>query len=366
MDSSEMNNYLKIFFLSSFFLCFSCTSIFLLSSSDKIGLVKKGYIKLDEPEWINKRYRTFYFGNNSRIYVADHMNETVHVFDKSGKKLHVIHDEFSTHGITNVMIEKNDHVLIPNITSHNITEYDEHGKYVGVWANFDHDFVITGNSFYYVNDTTFIISGSDSLEYWGADVTRKSLLNIFTIPKITRISKGSYLPTEYLNGYSVLDYSGSIIVDDKIYQFVGISPYIRKYNLEFDFKGMQGVKGNHFTPVVEGFNEDYSCRGDLSNLFEWLNGKSSVQSVFEYQNHILLIYKNNFQMKNPWSDEIVVQNENQLENEYWCQVYSKDLEHYYGEIQLPDWPLGFDKEYIYFKDLGKKEPRILKTRIRVK
>ena len=136
--------------------------------------------------------------------------------------------------------------------------------------------------------------------------------------------------------------------------------------MTLNFKGLLGVKGTHFTPIQQGFNEDYTCRGDLSNLFEWLNGKSSVHRMFEFQNYILVVYKNNFKMKNPWSDEIVVQNENQLENEYWCQVYSRDLEKYYGEIRLPEWPLGFDSKYIYFKDLSKNEPRILKTKIRVK
>jgi hypothetical protein len=368
---NTMQHIVKIRFKYSFLfiaiiLNFSCASYLQISDDNKILLEKIGFTKIEEPKWIKQQFRTFHFGKNNRIYIADHTNETVHVFDKFGKKLHAIHNEFSTHGITNVLIQKNDHVLIPNITSHNITEYDEHGKYLGVWADFDDDFVITGSNFYFVNDSTFIISGSDSLEYWGADVTKKSLLNTFTFPKMKRISKGTFLPKEYLNGYSVLDYSRSIFVDDKIFQFVGISPYIRKYNLNFDFQGMAGVKGTHFTPVVKGFTEDYFCRGDLSNLFEWMNGKSSMHRIFEYQNYILTIYKNNFQMKNPWSDEIIVQNENQLKNEYWCQVYSKDLEKYYGEIQLPGWPLGFDKEHIYFEDYSKTKPRIMKTKIRVK
>ena len=220
-------------FYIAIILNISCASYLQVSHDDKIILERKGYRNIDEPEWINKSNRTFHFGENNRIYIADHTNETVHVFDKSGKKLHVINDEYSDHGISNILIQRNYHVLIPNITSHNITEYNEYGKYLGVWAKFESDFVITGNNFYFINDSTFILSGSDSLEYWGADVTKKSLLNIFTFPEITRISKGSYLPKEYLNGYSVFDYSKSIFIDDIIYQIVGISPYIRKYNFNF-------------------------------------------------------------------------------------------------------------------------------------
>lgn len=351
-------------------LFWSCTSIPKIISHNNKGLELKynGTITIDEPKWISAHMRTFYFSDNGNIYIADHYTKKVHVFDKEGKKSHIINDESVIQDISNLLVLNNNHILIPSVSNNSISEFDEKGKYVGIWAQFEDNFVLTGQSFYLLNDSTFVISGSDSIHYWSVDKTKQSLLNRYTHPEIIRINKGSYYPNEYNNGYSFLKYSKSILVDNMIYQFVAISPFIRKLNLGLEFGGMMGVRGQNFEPVIDGFREEYTCRGDLSNLFQWLNGKSNMNFIFQHNDYILVIYKNNYRLRNPWSQDVIVQNENKLDDQYWCQVYSKSFDKYYGEILLPNRPIGYDKHNIYFPkdDVDNENDRIISTEINVK
>lgn len=336
-----------------------CTSLgtMAISENGKISFIKSGTWKIEEPKLINQNHTSISFLGNGNVYIWKGNEKEIVGFNENGKKvfdtsptvfyghlgeLHLVHDNMiiGEYYTTSKEFRLDIGFLI----------FNENGNIKDKWNwefNDKHKFYPRGYNIHNLPDNQYIASGT------GWEGSNPILIGKFKYPEYKILNLGGNIGPGYDGGGITWNYSKSIIVDSSLFYIVSTSPFIRQLNLDLNYIGNKGIKGEHFEMGDFEKNPNFGhwdYNKDKEPFQEWIIRNSRTIDLFRHGNYSCVLYR-----------EVLG-----VGNKYWCQVYSRDLEKYYGEVELPEMPIGRDSKYIYFRDLRRNDPRILKTRIRVK
>lgn len=347
-------------FLIIFILVFSgCVSLGTLSTSDngKILLKKEGIWKIDEPELLNQNHTSISFLDNGNVYIWKGNGKEIVGFNKKGKKIFDTNPDIFYHHMGELHLFM-DNKIIGEYFSNNedfrldvgFLIFEENGKIDNQWYwdfRESQKYSPYGHNIHLLSDSLLIVSGH------GWVGKKQMLFGKFKYPETDFLTLGGSIGPGYDGGGMFWTFSKSVVVDSSLFYIVATSPFVRELNLDLEFAGNKGVQGKHykFGDLENKPNFGYWDFDKEGESFQdWMMRNSRTIDLFQHGNYSCVLYR-----------EVMEDGD-----KYWCQVYSRDLEKYYGEIQLPDMPIGRNSEQIYFRDLSKTKPRILETRIRIK
>lgn len=345
----------KLIILFLLFFGVSCTAYRVLSTSENgnIQLKQYGYRKIDQPNRLDGDIFKTKFADNGNIYILQKSGEPIVGFNKQGRSI------YNTN--PNVIYASDDFYMLENGNIiglmwgnyptkdwvGEITQFDKKGKLIDNWFEVDqNEFSLRTHSLHILPDSSIIISGYDNF--------KKTLYGKFKYPNSKLLTTGGGIGPAYIaeNGESIA-LTESIISDSSLFFIVSTSPFIREMDLELNYMGMKGVKGKHYRlseELEENPNFGFKKIDDNDLFGQWFYENRRTMDIFHHGNYACVIYR-----------EVTGD-----EDRNWCQVYSKDFEIYYGEILLPEKPLGDDNKYIYFKSTKNGVNRISKTKLKVK
>ena len=336
---------------------FGCAHIGTLSTSEngKLSLKKAGIWKIDEPELLNQYHTSISFLDNGNVYIWKGNGKEIVGFNKKGKKIFDTNPDIFYHHMGELHLFMDNKIIgefygnkldFRFFTAYHI--FDEKGKTLKKWKFPEKQkFFPRGNNIHFLSDSLFIVSGHG----WIGE--QQILFGKYNYPETNFMTLGGSMGPGYDGGGMFWDYSRSILMDSSLFYIVATSPFVRELNFELEFVGNKGVQGKHykFGDLENKPNFGYWDFDKEGESFQdWMMRNSRTIDIFYHRDYSCVLYR-----------EVL-----ESDDKFWCQVYSKDFEIYYGEIQLPDMPIGRDSNFIYFTDLQKKQPRILKTRIRMK
>ncbi len=343
-----------------------CVFVGTLSTSEngRLSLIKTGIWEIAESELLNLDYSSFSFLDNKNIYIWKGNGKEIVGFNQKGKKIFdTTPNKFYTHNFVNYNTDRSSLHLFSNekIIGEIYTDnkdfrmttdfliFDKDGKIVQMekWDFKEKKkFYPRGYNVHNLPDSMCIVSGHG----WIGE--QQLLFAKYKYPETEFINIGGAIGPGYDGGGMFWCYSKSIIIDSSLFYIVATSPFIRELNLNLEFVGNKGVQGEHYHLGSFEKNPNFGYWDfdrDNESYQEWMLRNSRTIDLFQHRIYSCVLYR-----------EVL-----ESGDKFWCQVYSRDLEKYFGEIQLPEIPIGRDSKYIYFRDLRKNEPRILKTEIRV-
>ena len=347
---------ITIFFILIFSGCASHRTL-IMSENGKISLKGAGIWNISEPELLNQYHTSISFLDNGNVYIWKGNSKEIVGFNQKGKKifdtspiifyshlgeLHLFHDG----KIIGEYFSNNEDFRLDI----GFLIFDENGKIKDKWYwdfRESQKYTPYGHNIHILSDSLLIVSGH------GWVGKNQMLFGKFKYPKTDFLTLGGSIGPGYDGGGLTWSFSKSIMVDSSLFYVVATSPLIRELNLDLEFASNKGVQGKHYNlgDLENKPNFGYWDYDKEAEPFQdWMMRNSRTIDLFQHGNYSCVLYREVFEDN----------------DKYWCQVYSKDFENYYGEIQLPEMPIGRDSKYIYFRDMSKNEPRIMKTKIRVK
>ena len=334
-----------------------CTALPVLSTSEngRIILTHVGIRTIERPELIENKDAQFYFFNNENIYVYEKKGLPILGFNKNGKLI------FNTapkalYDFAGIHLLKNNTLAVCGYLNESYmrdtTQFLLFNKKAESMGKVFHKklgkFVFNGLGLHQFPDNTFIISGL------GWHDNKQILFAKFKYPNTDILKMGGTIGPGYDGGGITWHYTRSIISDGNLYYIVSTSPIVRKLDSNLELVKMTGVKGNHFQledDLKDSPNFGYwDYKRKNESFSEWIKRGSRTIDIFHHRKVVCVIYREVTDDK----------------DRHWCQVYSKDFETYYGEVMLPDLPLGHDGEYIYFRDNQNNKALISKTQLQLK
>jgi len=382
-----------------------------------ISLKIEDQISFDEPDFIYRDFGTFFFTNRA-IYFADGIYQKIYVFDCSGKYLHSLGDlgweTGKLNAITDIVELTNHHIIVIDGIAQRITEFNSNGDFVQILIDLmtlpskflpytglkshipqrsSHNiaqvykympfFISPYCDAQLIDNKTLILSCSEQFYYYGGLSAKMTLFRKYTFPEFEEISKGGHPSKIYHRKIKALQEYHSLPIDKKLYYIEANAPFITVLDEDLNILDFIHHPESKFKPIKEDFHENLFKETDLYSLFEYVYGISQMKSIFQHRNYVGTMYKNVYSFENffkslyknhyyifqNFADSLDYSQFEDKDDEYFCQVYSRDLKIFYGEISLPTKPLGFDSKFIYLP--GSKSNilhrnTILKCRLEVK
>ena len=377
---------------------------------DKIHIAKSEFLRRD--------FGSYFFNDDGSFYYADHISKKITVFTATGSEVITFGkrggDDGEFNAITDIDLLDNGNIMVVDAVSQRISEFGLNGEFIKNIVDFDMgsyhvrltsvivdsaNMADVSKYFVFNENTTFFLSpycdaqvvdgryiylaGHEQGPYYRDDIGNLSLLRKFYFPELAQVSKGGNYSKVYRRSIRPLQRYDFSCVDDQVYIVEANSPHITHLNEHLDFEEVVYHEGSGFHPIPEDFKEEIFLKDDLAPLFQYIVGCSMMQRIFEQGDFTVALYVNvgnfenflkeaylhhyyNYQKYTEQFDFSEIRGD---EDEHWLQVLSRDLKEFYGDIQLPNKLLGYNRNFIFFAgnpNHSLQKNTILKCRLKLR